>query len=133
MSEISRRELLAGSAALAALPCLSTVAEADDVPAADMPEGGIILVAQLTAKQGEEAAVREALSAMVEPTRKEEGCLCYNLHVSTKNPADFMFYEQWASQEALAAHGKTDHMKAMREGTRGRIEKGGATRFELVD
>ena len=62
---------------------------------------------------------------MVAPTRKEEGCLCYNLHVSTRNPADFMFYEQWASQESLAAHGMTGHMQAMREATRGKM--GGRT------
>lgn len=131
--KINRRNLLAGSAALAALPCLATDAAADEVPAATMPEGGIILLAQMTARPGEEAAVREALTAMVAPTRKEEGCLCYNLHVSTKNPAEFMFYEQWASQEALAAHGKSAHMKAMREAIRGRTEKGGATRLELIE
>lgn len=133
MREISRRQLLAGGAVLAASQYAGTEAKADEVPSAEMPEGGVIILAQLTAKEGEEEVVRKALAAMVGSTRKEEGCICYNLHVSTKNPADFMFYEQWATQAALKAHGQTAHMKAMREATAGRIEVGGATKFELVD
>ena len=35
-------------------------------------------------------------------------------------PGKFMFYEQYSSDEALASHGKTDHMGAMR-----RIRDGG--------
>ena len=57
--------------------------------------------------------MKEALLALVEPTRKEPGCLCYNLHQSKADPTQFMFYEQWASKEALDAHGKTPHMKAL--------------------
>ncbi len=133
MSEISRRKLLAGGAALAALPYLSTPAKAaDEVADASVPEEGVILIAQLTAKAGEEEAVCKALLAMVAPTREEEGCLCYNLHVSKKDPAAFMFYEQWASQAALDVHSKSDHMKAMQAGIKGRLEEGGATFFEMV-
>ena len=81
---------------------------------------------------GEEDAVKAALLAMVEPTRKEAGCLCYNLHQSTKDKTEFMFYEQWANQEALKAHGKTPHMNAMRQAIKGRMEKGGATSYTLL-
>lgn len=133
--QMNRRTLLTGSMSLAAVPCLGAVGAnvlAAEVAEGEMPEGGIILVAELKAKEGEEQVVMEALVAMVEPTRKEEGCLCYNLHQSKKDKTQFMFYEQWASQAALDAHGKTPHMKAMQKGIAGRLEKGGATGYQLL-
>jgi quinol monooxygenase YgiN len=132
---MNRRRLLTGSLSLAAVPCLgglSTNLLAGEVATAEMPEKGIILVAELKAKTGQEQAVKDALVAMVEPTRKEEGCLCYNLHESKDDKTQFMFYEQWASQAALDAHGKTPHMKAMQKGIAGRLEKGGATGYQLL-
>ena len=133
--KMNRRRLLTGSLSLAAVPCLgglSTNLLAGEAATAEMPEKGIILVAELQAKTGQEQAVKQALVAMVEPTRKEEGCLCYNLHESKDDKTQFMFYEQWASQAALDAHAKTPHMKAMQKGIAGRLEKGGATGYQLL-
>lgn len=130
--KISRREVLVGSAALAAVPGLSMFTQADEVPKGKLPEGGIIIVAELKAKEGEEEAVGKALAAMVEPTGKEKGCLCYNLHQSKKDKAQFLFYEQWASGEVLGAHGQTPHMKAMQQAIDGKIESGAVTFYELM-
>ena len=86
------------------------------------------------AKAGKGNAVKEALSSLVEPTRKEPGCLCYNLHQSKSDPTQFMFYEQWASKEALDAHGKTPHMRALGGKLKDRTEKGGgAVVYELLE
>ena len=71
-------------------------------------------------------------SALVEPTRKESGCLCYNLHQSKSDKSQFMFYEQWASQEALDAHGKMPYMKALRGKLMDKTEKGGGVVFYEV-
>lgn len=130
--KMTRRKLLAGSAAAAALPCLASPLVAGDVPEATVPKDAVIVLAQVKAKEGEEEAVRKTLVAMVEPTRKEKGCICYNLHQSTVDPTQFMFYEQWGCKDSLDAHGKTAHMKAMQEGLKGRVEKGGATFFRLI-
>lgn len=78
--KISRRKVLAASAALAALPCLNHQAMAEGVAKQEMPKEGIILVAMVKAKSGQEEAVKAVLESLVEPTRKEPGCLCYNLH-----------------------------------------------------
>ena len=130
--KIDRRTLIAGGASLTAASFLGQGAWAGEVPAAEVPREAVIVVAQLKAKAGEEEAVRKALLAMVEPTRKEEGCLCYNLHASKSDKSQFMFYEQWASGAALGAHVKTPHMKAMQEATDGRIATGGAVMYELL-
>jgi quinol monooxygenase YgiN len=133
--EITRRQWIASGASLAALPYLAAEVSADTAPAAKMPEGGIVILAQLQVKEGKEDGAREVLLALVGPTRKEAGCLCYNLHQATDDKTKFMFYEQWASAEALKAHGQSPHMQAFRGKIKDLKEPGfgGATRFDLVE
>ena len=130
--KISRRTLLAGSASLAVLPCLAAEALADQPAKAEKPTPKVVLTAVIKAKTGEEDAVKEILLALVEPTRKEAGCLCYNLHQSKSDKTQFMFYEQWASKEALEAHRKMPYMKALGEKMKDRSEKGVLTFFALL-
>jgi quinol monooxygenase YgiN len=130
--QINRRTLLAGGAALTALPCLADEALAEGVAKSDMPKEGIILTAMVKAKSGQEEAVMDVLVALVEPTRKEPGCLCYNLHQSKSDKTQFMFYEQWASKEAIDAHGKTPHMKALGGKLKDKTEKGGVVFYDLL-
>jgi quinol monooxygenase YgiN len=127
--QISRRTLLAGGAALTALPCLAGEVMDEGAAKYDMPKAEIILTAMVKAKPGQEEAVREVLVALVEPTRKEPGCLCYNLHQFKSDKTQFMFYEQWASKEALDSHGKTHHMKALGGRLKDKTEKGGGVVF----
>ena len=102
---------------------------AEGVAKSEMPKEATILTAMVRAKPGQEEAVKEVLMALVEPTRKETGCLCYNLHQSKSDKTQFMFYEQWASKEALDAHGKTPHMKALGGKLKDKTEKGGGVTF----
>src|SRR5213075_2414522 len=49
--------------------------------------------------------LREAeLRAMVSPTRREEGCLKYNLYRSVEAPSALLLHEVWASREAHTEH-----------------------------
>jgi quinol monooxygenase YgiN len=93
---------------------------------------GTGVTAIVKAKPGQEEAVKEVLVALVGLTRKEPGCLCYNLHQSKSDKTQFMFYEQWASKEALDAHGKTPHMKAPGGKLKDKTEKGGVVFYELL-
>jgi len=130
--QINRRTLLAGIAALTALFFLTGEAMAEGVAKSDMPKEGIILTAIVKAKPGREEAVKEVLLGMVEPTRKEPGCLCYNLHQSKSDKTQFLFYEQWASKEAIDAHGKTPHMQALGGKLKDKTEMGGVAFYELL-
>lgn len=69
------------------------------------------VLAIMNAKPGKEQALREMLSSLVEPTRQEEGCINYYLHESVDTPGEFMFYENWVSQEAHEFHRQTPHFK----------------------
>jgi quinol monooxygenase YgiN len=72
----------------------------------------VTVVAELTAQAGKDAEVKQELIAMVEATRLEEGCVQYDLHVSTEQPGTFLFYENWTSREALERHSASLHLQA---------------------
>jgi quinol monooxygenase YgiN len=70
------------------------------------------VVAVLTAKPGSEDVVRTAMTALVAPTRGEEGCLSYSLYESAVAPGVFVTIESWRGQADLDAHMQTEHIAA---------------------
>lgn len=68
------------------------------------------VIAQARAKPDHVAQVREILTALVEATRREPGCLSYELLQNHDDPTAFAFVEQWASQAAEQAHFVTPHV-----------------------
>ena len=79
----------------------------------------IVVIATLRAKEGREQEVETLLLHLVEETRKEAGCLQYNLHRASEDPRHFAFYERWETAEALAAHFETPHFNE----TGGRVDE----------
>ena len=67
--------------------------------------------ALVKAKPGLEEAVKKELSALVGPTRTEEGCINYDLHQSLDQKGHFRFYENWTSKELLDRHLQAAHVK----------------------
>ena len=63
----------------------------------------------LRARDGQESLLEAELRALVGPTRKEEGCLQYDLHRGADQSGTFLFHEVWASREHHAAHTRTPH------------------------
>lgn len=74
-----------------------------------------ILVAQLTAKPDQIEEVKARLLGMLEPTHAEAGCVQYDMHQDTANPAQFLVYEIWSTTEHWQAHMKTPHLLALLE------------------
>ena len=89
--EINRRTLLASGAAWAGFSYWSGEAGAAEATDSEVPQNAVILTAMVKAKPGQEEAVKKALVALVQPTRQEPGCLCYNLHQSKSDPAQLCF------------------------------------------
>ena len=71
----------------------------------------VTVLAKLKAKDGMQDTVKSQCLALVEPTRSEEGCVVYDFHQDTEDPASFMFYEQWLSKEALDEHLRTPYLQ----------------------
>ena len=74
-----------------------------------MPKGALTLVVLLRPREGQELLLEAELRALVGPTRKEAGCLTYNLHRSADPPPGYLLHEVWANREAHTQHTRTDH------------------------
>ena len=72
-----------------------------------LPKGALTLIVTLRAKEGQHLLLEAELRALVGPTRKEDGCLQYDLHRGADQPATFLFHEVWESREHHAAHTRT--------------------------
>jgi len=73
----------------------------------------VTVVATFHAKPGQEAALKNALIGLVAPTRKEAGCINYDLHALPEDPAKFLFHENWTTKAHLDAHLQSAHIQAL--------------------
>ena len=75
----------------------------------------IHVIATFLAAPGREDELESALQTLIEPTRREAGCLRYDLLRSFPGvqPVEFVFVEEWASVEELDAHGRMPHLQAL--------------------
>lgn len=80
-----------------------------------LSDGQISLAVIVEAKEGKEKELKNALIALVEPTRNEKGCIHYVFHTDPGNDSRFMFYENWESKELWDAHLNSPHLKAFGE------------------
>src|SRR6266571_3933027 len=74
-----------------------------------LPKGAVTLIVILRAREGQETLLEAELRALVGPSRKEEGCLTYNLHRSIDTPGALLLHEVWTSREAHTEHTHTPH------------------------
>jgi quinol monooxygenase YgiN len=68
------------------------------------------VIARVTANPDTVDSVRAILTSLVEATRREPGCLSYQLLQNRSEPVDFTTIEEWASAEAERAHISTAHV-----------------------
>ncbi|MBI5483322.1 MAG: antibiotic biosynthesis monooxygenase [Deltaproteobacteria bacterium] len=83
----------------------------------------ITVVAKIVAKKDCIEAVKAELLKLIPPTRKENGCIEYNLHQDNSDPAVFLFVETWESAAAIEKHITTDHYKAYAKALDGLLEE----------
>lgn len=63
------------------------------------------------AKEGCEAKMKELLSAMVKPSKAEDGVLFYEIFQYENNRRKFMAVETWRDELALEGHKTSEHYK----------------------
>jgi len=65
----------------------------------------------------------ELLKKLVIETRKEKGCIQYDLFEDHRNKGVFFIHETWESNEDLQQHQVSDHMMNFRENAASLLEK----------
>ncbi len=73
----------------------------------------LIVAARAQAKPGKEDELRATLMGLIEPTRREAGCIQYDLHEEQGKPGSFLFFEKWTSKQALDEHLAMPYLKAL--------------------
>lgn len=71
----------------------------------------------------------KAAIALTAASRKDEGCVSYDVFESATNPDVFLICETWTDEAALTAHSAADHFKKYV----GQIEACGALKLERFD
>lgn len=74
-----------------------------------LPKDAVTLAVILRPRDGQEMMLEAELRALLAPTRKEEGCIRYDLHRSAEGPGAFLLHEIWETRAHHTAHTKTDH------------------------
>jgi quinol monooxygenase YgiN len=69
------------------------------------------VILRLAAQPDKVDELKAILTGLVAPTRKEAGCLSYEIFQNRSDPCDFTFVEEWASDAALDAHWATPHVQ----------------------
>ena len=74
----------------------------------------IYVVAHLKVKPGTREKCIAAAKPCIDETRKEKGCLHYELFASATDSEGLVFVERWNERTDLDAHAKAPHMKVWR-------------------
>lgn len=75
----------------------------------------IYVVATLNIKPGTAAQLVAAAKPAIEATRKEQGCISYDLLHSQTDPETMVFVERWETRDNLTSHSKQPHLLAWRK------------------
>src|SRR6266571_1394467 len=73
--------------------------------------GGLLVVAQWEAKDGQADKVAGILARFLPEARREEGAKLFLISRAKDNPAQFLFYELFRDEAAFKAHQESAHFK----------------------
>ncbi len=76
-----------------------------------MAEDTLRVIAKVKSRPGKVNELLSVLSSLIEPTRKEPGCIRYTLLQNNEDPTDFALVEEWQDSAALQSHFATKHFK----------------------
>ena len=75
----------------------------------------IIVTATMNVKPGNKDTFILESQDLISETRKEDGCISYNLLADTEDENILVMLEQWKDTNSLNNHMKTDHFKQFGE------------------
>ena len=79
----------------------------------------LTIIAKIEAKPEKLDEVKSAVLKLIEPTRKEQGCIQYDLHQENEKAEVFIFVENWENQALWDAHMQSEHLQSFIKETEG--------------
>jgi quinol monooxygenase YgiN len=78
--------------------------------------GGLLVVAQWEAKQGQAEKIADILARFLPEAQREPGAQLFLISRDKENPGRFLFYELFRDEAAFNAHQQTAHFKTYIQG-----------------
>lgn len=91
------------------------------------------VVARIQAKDGCEDAMATELHKLLEPSRRDKGCINYDMHVSLESPGLFILYENWETKQHWLDHMETEHLQTWREDSVDLVEVNELIQLEKIE
>ncbi|MTI43120.1 quinol monooxygenase YgiN [Roseibium hamelinense] len=92
----------------------------------------LTIIANIHAKPNQIDLVKSELLKLIPTTVKERGCLTYELHQNTADPAHFTFTEIWETRELWRDHMNAPHLAAYMTATEGAIAEFSLTEMTKI-
>ena len=73
--------------------------------------GGLLVVAQWEAREGQADRIADILSRFLPEAQSEPGAKLFLISRAKENPAQFLFYELFRDEAAFKAHQESAHFK----------------------
>ncbi len=88
-----------------------------------MPDRKLTILVKILAKEEKRELVKNELLKLIDVTRAEEGCICYDLHQDNENPNLFLFYENWTNRDLWQKHMNNAHLAEYVKATENAVEE----------
>jgi quinol monooxygenase YgiN len=76
-----------------------------------MAKDTLRIIVRIKARADKVNELLSVLGSLVEPTRKEVGCMSYELLQHNEDPTDLTLVEEWQNENALELHMAAKHFK----------------------
>jgi quinol monooxygenase YgiN len=76
-------------------------------------EREVHIICEVRCETPDRERVEELMQQFVEPARREEGCLYYDVYRSQSDPNTFFILDGWADQEAIDRHAASPHVASV--------------------
>lgn len=78
-----------------------------------MSNMAFVMVARMTARDGEQGRAAELAKQLAKASSAEPGNVQYVVHRDPEDPRVILVYEQYRDEAAFAAHGESEHFKSL--------------------
>lgn len=92
----------------------------------------LVITAYITVILDSTEFMLKALNEMVDLSKKDDGCLRYELYIDAENPLKYLIFEEWASEVLWKTHMQQDHIKNFKKSGAQYIENINISRYLAV-
>jgi quinol monooxygenase YgiN len=93
----------------------------------------IVVVGRVSTDTDKRAELIDIAQRVASASRQEAGCISYRIYEDTERPNEFVFVEEWASDQALQEHFQTPHIAEFMTAIAGTIVAAPDVKFHQIE